>query len=67
MAVGRSVLTCLPKLILSPSDSMMSALAPLCLEMALFIPNSRFFSCPVPVMWSAWQRVFTNSGGGGTL
>lgn len=55
MAVGRSVLTCLPKLILSPSDSRMSALAPLCLEMALFIPNSLFFSCPVPVMWSAWQ------------
>lgn len=43
----------------SPSESWMSAAAPLCLEMALFSPNTFFFNSPVPVMWSAWQWVFT--------
>lgn len=52
-------LTCLPKVMLSPSESRISAVAPLCLEMALFTPYSFFFRSPVPVMWSAWQWVFT--------
>lgn len=53
------LLTCFPKAILSPSDSWISAEAPLCLEMALFSPTSLFFINPEPVMWSAWQWVLT--------
>lgn len=51
---GRA-LACFPKVILSPSDSRMSAAAPLNLEMALFSPASLVFIKPVLVMWSAWQ------------
>lgn len=56
------VLTYFPKVMASPSDSRMSARAPLCFDIALFTPKSRFFSSPVPVTWSAWQCVFAVGG-----
>lgn len=56
------LLTCFPKVILSFSDRKISAVAPLCLEMALFSPTSLVFINPVLVMWSAWQWVLTVTG-----
>jgi hypothetical protein len=52
-------LTKRPKRMASPSSICRSAWAPLRREMTDWQPGSRDRSAPEPVMWSAWQWVFT--------
>lgn len=51
----------LPNVSLSPSFSLMSASALLAAEMALLQVGNCFLRNPVPVMWSAWTWVLTES------
>ena len=50
--------TCSPNLIISPSWRKTSALAPAASDIIL-LQDTKLFKIPVPVMWSAWQCVFT--------